>query len=115
MLLDPIPQALLGDAEKTRRTDLHTTRASQRRENQLTLDVVERFVERPLGCVLRSRRELLDAGCLDSWGKVLRPYDAVGEQDRPLEDVLQLADVSRPRVYPQALQRLVGDRSSRPR
>ena len=114
MLLDPIPQALLGDAEKPRRADLHTTRASERLENQLTLDVVERLVERPPGCRRRCRRELLDAGRPDRRGKVLGPDDPVGQQDGALEDVLQLADVSRPRMHPQALQRLVGQRSSRP-
>src|SRR5439155_20704330 len=89
MLLDPIPQALLGDAEKSRRADLHTTRASERLENHLTLDVVERLVERPPGCRRRCRRELLDAGRLDRRGKMLGPDDPVEQlvsarlQDEP--------------------------------
>src|SRR5438309_11697555 len=88
--------------------------ASERLENHLTLDVVERLVERPPGCRRRCRREFLDAGRLDRRGKMLGPDDPVGQQDRALEDVLQLADVSRPRVHPQALQRLVGERRGRP-
>src|SRR5438132_5018673 len=118
MLLDPIPQALLGDAENPRRADLHTTRSSERLENHLTLDVVERLVARSPGCrrrcCRRRCRELLDAGRLDGRGEVLGPDDPVGQQDRALEDVLQLADVSRPCVHPQALQRLVRERSGRP-
>jgi len=39
--------------------------SSERRENHLTLDVVDRLVERPPGCRRRCRRELLDAGRLD--------------------------------------------------
>src|SRR5207245_10009753 len=62
MLLDPVPEALLGDAEQPRRAHLHTTRASERREDQLSLEVVDRLVERAPGW----RRALLDAGRLRS-------------------------------------------------
>src|SRR2546422_1572401 len=110
MLLDPVPEALLGDAEQPRRAHLHTTRASERREDQLTLEVVDRLVERAPGW----RRALLDAGRLDRRRKVLGQDDPVGQKDRALEDVLQLADVARPRVHPQALQRVVGQRRRRP-
>src|SRR2546428_11912055 len=98
MLLDPVPEALLGDAEQPRRAHLHTTRASERREDQLTLEVVDRLVERAPGW---RRRALLDAGRLDRRRKVLGQDDPVGQKDRALEDVLQLADVARPRVHPQ--------------
>src|SRR2546426_1127396 len=110
MLLDPVPEALLGDAEQPRRAHLHTPRASERREDQLTLEVVDRLVERAPGW----RRALLDTGRLDRRRKMLGQDDPVGQKDRALEDVLQLADVARPRVHPQALQRVVGQRSRRP-
>src|SRR5437667_6305085 len=83
MLLDPVPEALLGDAEQPRRAHLHTTRASERREDQLTLEVVDRLVERAPGW----RRALLDAGRLDRRRKVLGQDDPVGQKDRALEDV----------------------------